>query len=63
MILAQPLQYLLELIFFSSVDALYHTLPDSFPDKEVSFLSVVFSSSGYKLNSCFVVVPLRMHNF
>ena len=40
------LQYLVELIFFSSVDALYHTLPDSLPDEEVCFLSIIFSSSG-----------------
>ena len=40
------LQYLVEPIFVSSVDALYHTLPDSFPDEEVCFLSVIFSSSG-----------------
>ena len=41
------LQYLVEAIFFSSVDALYHTLPDSFPDEEVCFLSEIFSPSGF----------------
>ena len=38
----QLLQHLFKLIFFLSLAAApYHTLPDSFPDEEVSFLSVI----------------------
>ena len=43
--LLKYLQFILvELTFFPSVAALCHTLPDSFPDEAVRFLSVSLSS-------------------